>query len=33
MTGHAINRISVKELKLKAGLAKQYTRRLRILNL
>jgi hypothetical protein len=33
MTGHAINRISVKELKLKAGLAKQYTRRLRLLNL
>jgi hypothetical protein len=33
MTGHANNRISVKELKLKAGLIKKYSRRLRLLNL
>ena len=33
LTGHANNRISVKELKLKAGLIKKYTRRLRLLNL
>ena len=33
MTGHSNNRISVKELKLKAGLIKKYSRRLRLLNL
>jgi hypothetical protein len=33
MTGHTNNRISVKELKLKAGLIKKYSRRLRLLNL
>jgi hypothetical protein len=33
LTGHANNRISVKELKLKAGLIKKYTRRLKLLNL
>jgi|TARA_R110000744_G_scaffold222540_1_gene341406 hypothetical protein len=33
MTGHANNRISVKELKLKAGLIKKYSRRIRLLNL
>jgi len=33
MTGHSNNRISVKELKIKAGLIKKYSRRLRLLNL
>ena len=33
MTGHTNNRISVKELKLKAGLIKKYSRRLRLMNL
>jgi hypothetical protein len=33
MTGHSNNRISVKELNLKAGLIKKYSRRLRLLNL
>ena len=33
MTGHSNNRISVKELKLKAGLIKKYSRRIRLLNL